>query len=395
MHAARKADDAIGPSGPEDPELSMIGFRSPTDGRVLAVLSNFSMHYFGDKPISPDYFGLYCQGIEDLIAPSKVDLPRPLALMSHGCSGDIWRRDYFQSSDQKEPTIDEYTSGLLDVAKKTFGSMQYQASATLAMAEARVPMRYRVPDAQRLEWAKRIVDGMGDRLAKTNTEVYAREQIILHERQSTEIVLQAVRIGDIAITTTPNETYALTGLKLKLQSPLAKTMVIELANGGDGYIPPPEQHPLGGYNTWAARSAGLEVTAEPKIVATNLRLLEQVCEKPRRQYDPGFGSIAKVVIDAKPAAYWRLNEFVPLLAEDASGHDRQATFEPGVLPMLEGDESKAFVEEGHVNRSVHFVGGRMVSNRPQLTAILRLSFRHGTECPFKDETLPVGCFLAT
>ncbi len=101
MHAARKADDAIGPSGPEDPELSMIGFRSPTDGRVLAVLSNFSMHYFGDKPISPDYFGLYCQGIEDLIAPSKVDLPRPLALMSHGCSGDIWRRDYFQSSDKK------------------------------------------------------------------------------------------------------------------------------------------------------------------------------------------------------------------------------------------------------------------------------------------------------
>ncbi len=235
-------------------------------------------------------------------------------------------------------------------------------------------MRYRVPDAQRLEWAKRIVDGMGDRLAKTNTEVYAREQIILHERQSTEIVLQAVRIGDIAITTTPNETYALTGLKLKLQSPLAKTMVIELANGGDGYIPPPEQHPLGGYNTWAARSAGLEVTAEPKIVATNLRLLEQVCEKPRRQYDPGFGSIAKVVIDAKPAAYWRLNEFVPLLAEDASGHDLQATFEPGVLPMLEGDESKAFVEEGHVNRSVHFVGGRMVSNRPQLTGDFTIVF---------------------
>ena len=42
-------------------------------------------------------------------------------------------------------------------------------------------------------------------------------------------------------------------------------MVIELANGGDGYIPPPEMHAWGGYNTWAARSAGLEVMAEPKI----------------------------------------------------------------------------------------------------------------------------------
>ena len=69
---------------------------------------------------------------------------------------------------------------------------------------------------------------------------------------------------------------ALTGLKLKLQSPLQKTMVIELANGGDGYIPPPEQHLLGGYNTWPARSAGLEVQAEPRIRAKTLSLLRDV-----------------------------------------------------------------------------------------------------------------------
>ena len=105
---------------------------------------------------------------------------------------------------------------------------------------------------------------MGDRLPKTQPEIYAKEQIILHERQSAEVVTQAVRIGKIAIATTPNETYAITGLKIKAASPLEKTMVIELANGGDGYIPPPEQHRFGGYNTWAARSAGLEVMAEPK-----------------------------------------------------------------------------------------------------------------------------------
>ncbi len=58
-------------------------------------------------------------------------------------------------------------------------------------------------------------------------------------------------------------------------------MVIELANGGDGYIPPPEQHLLGGYNTWAARSAGLEVEAEPKIAEAAIQLLESVTEKPR------------------------------------------------------------------------------------------------------------------
>ena len=53
------------------------------------------------------------------------------------------------------------------------------------------------------EEAQRIVAAMGDRLPKTATEVYAREQIILHERQKTEIVVQALRIGDIGIATTP------------------------------------------------------------------------------------------------------------------------------------------------------------------------------------------------
>src|SRR5690606_256405 len=127
-------------------------------------------------------------------------------------------------------------------------------------------------------------------------------------KQSTEIVLQAIRIGDFAIATTPNETYALTGMKIKLQSPLPETMVIELANGGDGYIPPPEQHLLGGYNTWAARSAGLEVEAEPKIVAHALAMLEQISGKSRQAYRQTRGPVVDATLSLRPLAYWRLDE---------------------------------------------------------------------------------------
>jgi hypothetical protein len=59
-------------------------------------------------------------------------------------------------------------------------------------------------------------------------------------------------------------------------------MNIELANGAEGYIPPPEQHKLGGYTTWPARTAGLEVGAEPRIVETLLSLLEEVSGQKRR-----------------------------------------------------------------------------------------------------------------
>ncbi len=118
-------------------------------------------------------------------------------------------------------------------------------------------------------------------------EVYAKEAIYLHDEPSRELKLQAIRIGDMGITAIPNEVYAITGLKLKAQSPFDTTMNVELANGSEGYIPPPEQHALGGYTTWPARTAGLEVPAEPKIVAAVLKLLEQVAGKPRRTLAPG------------------------------------------------------------------------------------------------------------
>ena len=48
---------------------------------------------------------------------------------------------------------------------------------------------------------------------------------------------------------------------------------IELANGYSGYLPTPQGHEWGGYETWAARSSHLEIGAEPKIRAMLLKLL--------------------------------------------------------------------------------------------------------------------------
>ena len=375
MHAGRNLDEAIGPTGPEDPQLSIIAFET-LDGKPLAALANFSMHYFGDTPISADYFGLFCDGLErHMAARSSPDGPAPLAIMSHGCSGDIWRKDYLQSTPEAEGTIDQFSQGLLAIAQQVYDAIEYQAGVDLAMQETRLPMRYRTPDAQRLQWAEQIVALMGDQLPKTQPEIYAREQVLLHRLQSTEVVVQALRIGDMAIATTPNETYALTGLKLKLQSPLERTMVVELANGGDGYIPPPEQHFLGGYNTWAARSAGLEVTAEPRVVAASLALLEKVCHKPRRPFEQSLGAAAEARLQLQPLAYWRLHEMSASAARDSSPYGHAARYEPGVVFFLEGpaehdaasgSSTHAFTQGDDVNRCAHFAGGRLCAELTDL-----------------------------
>ncbi|GAB5442873.1 MAG: hypothetical protein Fues2KO_32220 [Fuerstiella sp.] len=372
MHAGGNWDDVVGESGPEDPELAMISFRSKS-GHPIAVLANFSMHYFsGQKPLAADYFGLFCDGFQQRVtsatesATAEGDRPPFVAIMSHGCSGDIWRRDYTQPKEQQDPfaNIQQYADELLDVAHEAWQQIEYETHNKVQMAEQRLQLNYRVPDQQRLEWAQRIVAETGDRLPKTRPEIYAREQLFLHERQSAEVVVQGLRIGDMAIATTPNETYALTGLKIKKQSPLAKTMVIELANGGDGYIPPPEQHLLGGYNTWAARSAGLEVLAEPKITASALHLLEQVSQQPRQVYRQPQGPAARSITQLNPIVWYRLDEFAGPMAADSSGHNHHAAYEPTVAYFLAGPHSKRFCNADETNRSVHFVDDRLIGRVP-------------------------------
>lgn len=365
MHSARDLNAVTGPSGPEDPELSIIAFQS-LDGHPIAAMANFSMHYFSDQAISADYFGLFCDGLQQHVKAKQqpndqTPMPNFVGIMSHGCSGDIWRRDYMTWKGEDDSTIESYTQGLLDVAINLFETIEYEEANDISMAQAELSMNYRTPDLQRLEWSQSIVEGIENNTPKDTREVYAREQVLLHQMQSTEILVQAIRIGRFAIASTPNETYALTGLKIKHQSPVDHTMVIELANGADGYIPPPEQHRLGGYNTWAARSAGLEVTAEPRIVSTNLGLLEEVCDRPRRPYQESTGPLAASILEQDPIAYWRFADSEHPIVRDASPHGHHATYESDVCFFLEGPQDRKFTVDDQVNRCVHFAGGRVRS----------------------------------
>ena len=132
-------------------------------------------------------------------------------------------------------------------AHQAYQSITYRDWVPLAMAESKLVLRRRVPDGPRLAWAKVIVERMGNRgIPNSVPEVYAKEAIFLHEEPRRELKLQAIRIGELGIAAIPNEVFALTGLKIKAWSPFETTMNIELANGSEGYVPPPEQHVLGG-----------------------------------------------------------------------------------------------------------------------------------------------------
>ena len=76
--------------------------------------------------------------------------------------------------------------------------------------------------------------------------------------------MQTFRIGDLGIASLPFEIFAEIGFEIQERSPFKETIIIELANGGLGYLPSPRQHELGGYETWLTVNS-VEKTASPKL----------------------------------------------------------------------------------------------------------------------------------
>ena len=352
MHPGHQNPNFTGPSGPADPWLSLISFTDQND-EPLAVFANFSMHYFGGHPgISADYFSLFCQRLSARLAP---DNDRHLSLLSQGTSGDLWWGDYAKPSQAR--TMADFADELVALSIKALGEVEHRADADLAMDEHRVRLKRRTPDENRLAWAERKLKLMGNRRPQDRPEVYAEQAKFLNENPDEEIVLQAIRIGNVAITGMPNEVYALTGIKLRFQSPLPNLFNISLANGAAGYIPPPEQHLLGGYTTWPARTAGLAVDAEPKIVARLLDSLEKISETQRHSVTEVPTAASRDVLNHGPIRFWRLGELAGTEALDSSPHQVAAKFEGSIafcLPGINGHQPEPLS-----SRAVHFAGGHL------------------------------------
>ena len=242
MHPGHCNPDYIGPCGPVDPALTLLSVQTK-EGRPLAVLANYSMHYFGAAPISADYYGDFARALSAKIGADGPNGPA-LVMMSQGTSGDQHWMDYAEPREAIDRAA--YANRVAEAALRAYRKIEYRDRVSLAAESVTLRLKRRVPSKKRLEWARNIVADMGERtLPKNQPEVYAHEAIILHEEPFRDVPLSVLRIGDFGITAMSSEVYAITGLKLKQQSPFALAMNIELANGGEGYIPPPEIHPFG------------------------------------------------------------------------------------------------------------------------------------------------------
>ncbi len=280
MNPGRKNPNLIKPAGPIDPDVPVVSVQSP-DGRPIALLANYSLHYVGGCPgnhISADYFGMFANRIERLLKADWLDPPF-VAMMSNGTSGDI-NNVNFRGGQKPQPRYGQMrlvAHAVADAAYRAHRTLTYHDRVPLDVRQATLELGVRRPSAAEVEQAQQILAKAKGRSLRGLTEIYANETVNLAKAPpKVEVILQVIRIGDLAICAIPCEVFVEIGLELKRKSPFKPTFTIELANGYNGYLPTAAQHALGGYETWRARSSYLEVQAAPKIVKTLLTLLDDL-----------------------------------------------------------------------------------------------------------------------
>ena len=156
-------------------------------------------------------------------------------------------------------------------------SVSHADSVPLAVAQNEIELGLRIPTKDEVEKARQVMSTskLAPRM-ETMEQVYARETVLLSDFPAkVSAPLQIMKIGDLHISAIPAEVFVEIGLELKKHH--SPTFTVSLANAYHGYLPTPEHHALGGYETWRARSSCLEVDASRKIIAG----LEELIEKLR------------------------------------------------------------------------------------------------------------------
>ncbi len=249
-------DDAVGPTGPFDPELPVLAFRNPA-GDLEALLFNHSTHTIGalsGNVRSPGFYGMAAQRLE-------AELGGTVAFLE-GASGSTHRLDV--APPEAARRIEQ---AVLDALA---GAERHPVDRLAALKR---PFTFKVrtfdeeaEDRAVSEYCRKRTGRSADSIVAVFREM--RKRLAPQQGQEGTTWLQVMRIGDVALVGVPAEFFTQLGVDLKRRSPLAATYVAELSNDWIGYLPDREAHRRGGYQVWT----GLHSYAEP---GTGERMVDQ------------------------------------------------------------------------------------------------------------------------
>ena len=231
--------DSLGPSGPLDPDLSLLSFRRTDTNDLLATVFNHSTHTIGTLSgdvRSPSFYGLAAQQLERELGGTVCFL--------QGASG---------STHNLSLSTQECKRRIEHAVRKALGAARPVDVRTLRAARREFAYRIRTfdeatEDAKVVSYCRKRAPSAADAYIEVFRGMRKKLRPLQGKTRHTQI--QAIVLGDTAIVGVPAEYFTVLGLDIKRRSPFPHTLVAELAGDWIGYLPDRDAFRLGGYQTW-------------------------------------------------------------------------------------------------------------------------------------------------
>ena len=260
--------EIVRPAGPIDPALPFVMFKK--DGKPVGSLTVFALHLdtVGGTEYSADYPGQLAAELGREFGDGFI------SVFGTGTCGDInhidvsGRRRYDARLLGRQLGID-----ILSARSRT-----PLDRPTLAVASTRLSLPLRSVSSAQAAQAKANMAKVGTSELPFLAQVETVTTLDLLRRGATlDAEVQVVRLHpDIAIVLLPGEVFVDLGLAIKLGSPFAHTLVIELSNDNPAYLPTEKAFKEGSYETVNSRIAP---GGGERLVEAAIQLLKELAVK--------------------------------------------------------------------------------------------------------------------
>ena len=170
-------------------------------------------------------------------------------LFLNGCCANVNHFDYVNGYDKTEHTKEGafppevMGKGLADTIKNICPPLITEDKEINIQGASRMHFTTRRrATAEQKEWANKYFESVqnGERASDIKRNVLAN--LYLSDKdtdpKTMDLEIQVIQVGNWAFVGLPGEIYSDIGLKIKANSPFANTVVVEIANGYNGYVAP-------------------------------------------------------------------------------------------------------------------------------------------------------------
>ena len=284
----RQTDSFAGLDGEDETTISAIAMFGK-ENSLLGGVVNYACHpttMYRQKFYCPDFPGPLCEGLDERYPAVFIYANGPSGNVNPANSGEEFCRRMGGSLAAKVPVA-------LSNGKES-------GTDTLRIFNRNLQLERRKPTPEQVHFAHEFIDSEPTQEEAANftrkmygidyhfqyvrssknacRQLIALDKEIRNGKSSERVTVQVIAVGDVAFIGFSAEMFNQFGRRLRARSPFKHNVVIQQANGSNGYIAPAENMAFGGYECCLGMISRMVPETGDIMVDTAIELLEKAKE---------------------------------------------------------------------------------------------------------------------